>query len=1240
MSNIITQQIRADREYIQLCELALQNFRVRSLPILANGLCDGAADALTSALVEDTAAARGAGTVPSLVGEGFPLPPSNKAEKRQAHVVKRTGGATPPLHEPHVSTTSTPALIICHEEKECRRLCLFLEQSNLRAAFFMGRDLTFHNITASHEFEHERLRVLSGIIGGEYDVIVTTPDVSLGYTIPRERLEEMLINIDLDTRCQPRLLADRLVAAGYSRVDMVEGAGQFALRGGIVDIFAPHGVFIDADGELRRGAYPLRIEFFDDEIDRMGIFDVDSQRLVTNVKKASYTPAREVILTPDAIERVEKAIKEKWREDHDGKADEVLQRELNALKGDIADVHFADKYISLIYPEKACLLDYFGDKTLVIVRSTAAVGDRLKAERWHSDEAVKELCESGVILPKYAEYSKPDAYLDAFCDGQVTLHLNSLSQGLGNKRASGMFGFRTRQPVSYGDNLNLLIEDVLTYHHGGYRVIAMTENMTEANNLCEALTDADVSAVVESREIADISALPQKTVLITHRCKSRGFELIMPRIAIVSTGDGISSDTVRAQSKSAVRKKKRSDAKSILSYAELEVGDIVVHEIYGIGRYLGLEKIKIDGVSRDYLNIQYAGSDRLCMPVEKLDLVSKYIGAHADDGLVKLSRMGGEQWKKSTSRAKGAVKEMAKDLIKLYAERMRRPGFAFDADDEMQRSFEAAFDYEETDCQLDAISEIKQDMMRSSPMDRLLCGDVGYGKTEVAFRAAYKAVLSGKQVAILVPTTILALQHYQTAISRMRNFGVNIDMLSRFRSPKQIEQSLRRLERGDTDIIVGTHKLLGKDVKFHDLGLLIVDEEQRFGVAQKEKLKQLGGNIDVLTLTATPIPRTLNMAMGGIRDISLLDEAPNDRLPVQTYVLEYDDLIIIEAIRRELRRGGQVFYIHNFVESIDRVAAGLSTAIPEARITVAHGKMDKETLEDIWSKMLSGEIDILVCTTIIETGIDVPNANTLIADRADRLGLSQLHQLRGRVGRSSRRAYAYFTFPKNRAISEIAQKRLEAIREYAEFGAGFRIALRDMEIRGAGSILGAEQHGHLEAIGYDLYIKLLNDAVLEEKGELPPAREECTVSVDVDAFIPESYVKYAGQRITLYKRIALIRTRYDMDDIADELLDRFGELPDAVENLLEIALIRAQAGALGIKQVTQVGREVRMYQNKLDLDMWDDLIDMVGQGKLRIVSGALGESFAQLKLGERDSVLAIINKMFEKYLDLVQKKDV
>ncbi|MBQ8416033.1 MAG: transcription-repair coupling factor, partial [Clostridia bacterium] len=667
----------------------------------------------------------------------------------------------------------------------------------------------------------------------------------------------------------------------------------------------------------------------------------------------------------------------------------------------------------------------------------------------------------------------------------------------------------------------------------------------------------------------------------------------------------------------------------ILSYAELEKGDYVVHETYGIGQYTGIETLTCEGITRDYIGIQYVGSDKLFVPTEQLEKVSKYIGAHSDDGLVKLSKMGGEAWKKSKARAGSAVKDMAKDLIRLYAERLRRPGHAFPSDDSYQKAFEEAFAYEETESQLSAADEIKSDMMKATPMDRLLCGDVGYGKTEVALRAAYKAVLGGKQVAILVPTTLLALQHYQTIVSRMRSLAVNVDMISRFRTAKQQSQTLRRLARGEVDIVVGTHRLLSKDIKFHDLGLVIIDEEQRFGVAQKEKLKEISAGVDVLSLSATPIPRTLNMAMGGIRDISILDDAPGDRLPVQTYVLEKDGLIVEEAIRRELRRGGQVFYLYNNVENINTVAAQLSREIPEARITVAHGKMDKEELERIWERMLSGEIDILVCTTIIETGVDIPNANTLIVENAHRLGLSQLHQIRGRIGRSSRRAYAYFTYPAFKAIPEIAQKRLEAIREYAEFGAGFKIALRDMEIRGAGNILGSQQHGHLDAIGYDLYIKLLNRAVLEEKGEAPPEEVECIVNLKYDAHLPEKYVPYPAQRMALYKKIALISNMEDMEDITDELVDRFGEPPVAVQNLLLIALIHNEAVKCGFTSVNQDATGIHIHPQRLDFDVWSELSARF-PGRLRMIMS--GEGHVCLRPQKEDDPLPFVYNLFQNYI--------
>ncbi len=1193
MMNILLDTIRQDSEYLELARIISKGFAAKPLPSVAGGLCEGAADALIMSLLDDTSGVR-----------------------------------------------STPALVVCAEEKECRRLSLLCEKFGLRAAFYIARDLTLHNIVASHEYEHERLSVLSGIVGGAYDVVFTTPEVALGYTIPRARLLDNTISIDYNTVIPPSELAQRLVDAGYIRVDMVEGAGQFAQRGGIIDIFPPFASFVDDNGAKYKEASAVRIEFFDDEIDRMGVFDVDTQRLIMGISSIKITPAREILIDSEAKARLLGAISKQIKACSDAEAEAILKSELAAVSADGGEIKFADKYISLIYPEKQAMLDYFTDRTLFVIRGGAKVKERLKSSKWHEDEMIKALCEDSLISPRLAEYSKSAAALDLFSSENVTLHVDSLAYGATDRRLAGLFGFRTRQPIAYVDNFNLLCEDIAGYQKSKYRVIIMAENEQSAHNLREMLEEADFNAVCEdAKKDIVISDVPQNVIYIKWREYMSPFELITPKIAVLTTNsDGKTSNGAVSKANLRRAKRKRSDAKAILSYAELEVGDIVVHETYGIGKYLGIEKLTIDGISRDYINIQYAGTDRLCIPVEKLDMVSKYIGAHADDGLVKLSKMGGENWKKAKARVKGAVKEMAKELIKLYAERMKRPGFAFDPDSDMQKNFEESFDFEETQCQIDAIEDIKQDMMLPVPMDRLLCGDVGYGKTEVAFRAAYKAVLSGKQVAILVPTTILALQHYQTAVSRLRSFGVNVDMISRFRTPKQQEQTIHRLSRGDVDIIIGTHRLLGKDIKFHDLGLLIIDEEQRFGVAQKEKLKQLAGNVDVLILTATPIPRTLNMAMGGIRDISILDEAPGDRLPVQSYVLEYDEVIINEAIRKELRRGGQVFYLHNFVDSINTVAARLASAMPEARIVVAHGKMEKDELEDIWAKMLTGEIDILVCTTIIETGIDIPNANTLIVDNAHRLGLSQLHQLRGRVGRSSRRAYAYFTFPKDKTVTEIAQKRLEAIREYTEFGAGFRIALRDMEIRGAGNLLGAEQHGHLDSIGYDMYIKLLNDAILEEKGTPAAEKKECVVSIDFDAYIPESYVDNSAQRMALYKRIALISCQYDADDIADELLDRFGEMPQSVDNLLRIALLRAQAIECGIKQVIQSGREVKMYPEQFDFDMWDDMSEIVGD-RIRVSMGQSSETFAVLKLRQNENALITVNKMFEKYLETVQKTE-
>ena len=1161
------------------------------MPVLINGLCEGAADAAILALLQDL--------------------PRGKC-----------------------------ALIVCSEEKDCVRINNLLGQFGVRSAFFVGRDFTYYNITASHEYEHERLDVLFGLLGGGLDVVVTTPDAALGYTIPPAKLESAVLHLDFDSRIDLEDLTRRLIAAGYSRADMVDGKGQFAIRGGIVDIYPPNGHYTDEDGQTHDASMALRIELFDDEVDRMGLFDVDSQRIHTNVQTVDLPPAREILLDASLCQSLKKAISVQFKTQHDEAVEEALIKEAAAVDRSLqsgCDVPFADKYISLIYPEKNSLLDYFDERSPVFLIGTNNIYERLRASVWHNNQTVQELVEGGTIAPKYAEYTKPLSAFDTFCEQNVTMHVDSMSYGLSGRKLSGMFGFRSKNMVSYSDNFNLLEEDLESYLSQNYRIVLLTENEMSAKNLGGLLSDHSLKVLLsDPKETRSLDQIPKGSALIVWGENLPGFELVTPRIALLSTYSDGRRGNLASSGKIKSGKKKKTASQAILSYADLEVGDFVVHENYGIGRYMGIETMTISGITRDYIGIQYAGSDKLFLPTEKLDKVSKYIGSHADDGLVKLSKFGGDGWNKTKAKTRASVKDIAKDLIRLYAERERRPGFAFPHDDEFQKNFEAAFEYEETEGQLRAVDDVKRDMVSTVPMDRLLCGDVGFGKTEVALRAAYKAVLGGKQVAVLVPTTILALQHYQTFTSRMRAFGVHVDMISRFRTPKEQALTLRRLKRGEVDVLIGTHRLIGKDVEFHDLGLLIVDEEQRFGVVQKEKLKQMAGNVDVLTLSATPIPRTLNMAMGGLRDISVLDEAPGDRLPVQTYVLEEDELIIHEAIRRELRRGGQVFYLHNAVETIDDVAAKLSREIPDARITVAHGKMEKDVLERIWEQMLTGEIDILVCTTIIETGIDVANANTLIVDNAHRLGLSQLHQLRGRVGRSSRRAYAYFTYPKFKALTEISQKRLEAIRDYAEFGAGFKIALRDMEIRGAGNLLGSEQHGHMDAVGYDLYIKLLNQAVLEEKGEVPKPEPECTITLDFDAYIPDKYVPYPSQRMEMYKKIAMIDNEQDKDDILDEMLDRFGDLPRATENLLNIALIRADGKKCGIKQMRQDNGFIQIYPEKIDFDVWTDLSDL-WPGRLRMAMS--GEPHLNLKIKSGEDVLIFIHKMFEKYTEFAQKNN-
>ena len=1076
---------------------------------------------------------------------------------------------------PHLSKRNS--LIVVPDENEARRTAALLSAADIPAVLYRKRDFVTYPVTASHGIERERLSVLARLLT-ENTAVVTTPDALMQYTMPRRLLSDLAISLSVGKEIPPLSLAEKLLAMGFSEVTTVEGKGQFSRRSGIFDIFSP------------QEEMPVRMEFFGDEIDRMGYFDPITQRIFENADGLAILPAREVLVDEAARKAIAAAANAQRKKAESEAASITLRSELSAIEAGL-DISFADKYISLVYPEAETLLDYlsFNNRPLLFIIGSAAV--RKAAET--AEKAVATECamlvEEELLSSRYAKFGISAAAFYSFADTAATLHANSFADSTGSLRSSGIFGFRSRRTVNYGANLSLLIEDLRHLSEQKYRTVLACENKAALLSYDTVLRENGFTPLILASDECSVGALPYGAVALAVAPLSEGFELLTARTSVIST---LEEDTERAAIKKRhLRRalKKSGAGDRILSYAELTEGDYVVHDTHGIGQYECIESMTVGGVTRDYVRIRYAGTDKIHIPADRIETISKYIGAKDADGTVKLSKLGGTEWFRAKERARAAAKDIAKDLIRLYAERKRKKGFAFPPDSVMETEFDASFEFEETPSQLAAIEEIKADMMKETPMDRLLCGDVGFGKTEVALRAAFKAIVAGKQVAILVPTTILALQHYETALSRMRGYPVSIDMLSRFRTPAAQAKTLRRLARGECDLVIGTHSLLSKSVVFKDIGLLIVDEEQRFGVSQKEKLKEMSTNVDVLTLTATPIPRTLNMAMSGIRDMSILDEAPGLRYPVETYVLEHDDLVVLEAIRRELRRQGQVLYLYNRVETIDLVAGKIQKAIPEARVTYAHGQMDKDDLEDIWQALVRGEIDVLVCTTIIETGVDLPNANTLVIEDSDRMGLAQLHQIRGRVGRSGRHAYAYFTYRRGKVLTDIAEKRLSAIREYTEFGAGFRVALRDLEIRGAGNLLGAEQHGHIDAVGYEMYVRILNEAILDARGEVTVTPFESKIDIRCDASIPESYIASSALRMEMYKKISLILTEKDREDVLDELCDRFGEPPKITLRLLSIALLRALAARARIARVEAENGTVRFVADGYDLAVWSEL---------------------------------------------------
>ena len=1055
-------------------------------------------------------------------------------------------------------------LIVVPDEKTAYSMQTKLSAFVENVLVFPARDFSFYNVSASsREWEYERLRVLREIASSSAGAVIAVPEAALSLLPPKEYIKAGS-KIKVGDEISVTELIKTLDRYGYSRTDTVEGAGQYSQRGDILDIFVPDELF------------PVRLEFFGDEIDAAGFFDTMTQRRTENISEITVTPVSEVM--PDADKKqliAEKlgALSNAAEKKKDSELVEYLQKEIVDLDG--GRLSSIDKFLPDIYDSFTTLLDYAEGPLFVC--DYPRVRDRLNSFNWQLGQTLVDVASQGKIA-----LSKDSAWCKSYDDFKIMLTkrpcvVTDTFSSTPDFEISGLFEFTSKQTSSVECGIDILREDLDGYLHQGYKTVLCVRSVSQASELCDLLKDRGINAVVSGN--IELTSMSDKHVYIVPKSEMSdefsGFELTRAKFAFLCE-DASTQQAVSRARRSNERAKKAAKNK-IKSYLELKEGDYVVHEQHGIGMYQGIKTLTVAGVTRDYITIKYAGTDSLYVPCDQLDRVSKYSGKGEN---IPLSKMGGSDWVKKKQKAKKAAKDMAKELISLYAERSRRPGYAFSPDSEWQREFEDNFEYEETDGQIEAVKEIKADMEKPVPMDRLLCGDVGFGKTEVALRAAFKCVMDGKQAAVLVPTTILAFQHFRTFSSRMHGFPIRIEMLSRYVSPKNAKAILEKLEKGEIDIVIGTHKLLGKNVRFHDLGLLIVDEEQRFGVSHKERLKELSKQVDVLTLTATPIPRTFNMALVGIRDMSVLEEAPIDRYPVQTYVLEYDTGIIGEAIKKELRRGGQVFYMHNKVEDIENVAARIKAIVPDAVIAVAHGQMPQEDISEIWYEMTEGNIDVLVCTTIIETGVDVPNANTLIIEDADKLGLAQLHQIRGRVGRSNRRAYAYFTWRPENMLNETASKRLVAIKEFTEFGSGFKIAMRDLEIRGAGNLLGAEQSGHMEAVGYDMFIKILEQAVLEEKGEKPEEKKECQIDLGVSAYIPEKYIKRPAGRIEMYKRISEIKSASDADDVSDEMEDRYGEMPRETKNLIMVASIKARCTDLGIEKVVYNGGKLAIYPSE------------------------------------------------------------
>ena len=1079
--------------------------------------------------------------------------------------------------------TKRPMVLVTYNEIQARKLYQDLKKLIKQTYFFPKKEITSYDYVAqSKEIEYKRIDVLNKMYLAKKQkepiIIVTTIEAVMQKMVAKDTLYQNVIDFEVGKTYLLDGIKEKLVGLGYERSDLIENKGQFSIRGGIVDVGLSEKIGV-------------RIEFWGDEVDSIRFFQISSQRSTEMLKEITIFPAHELIVQ-DLSEAV-KNIQEKYPE-------EIEDIEL-IKNGDY--ISKINKYFNEFYENQASFLDYMSDEYLLLLDEKSKINQRKTNIIEDNNKLIASLVEKEKFVPEAIENISKFEY--NFEEKQIIY----LEQNDSIKNIQKYY-FETREINFYNLQLDLLLADIVTYQKNKKKVVLLAGNEISAKKLCDILKENQINYKYEQ----EVENVKPGEIIVTIGGFSSGFENYDLNLIVISLQNNFEEPVKRKKKLSSTFK----DSEKIV-FADLKPGDIVVHQTHGIGQFIGVNTITADGVTKDYIKIKYRNDDILYVPTNSLDSVRKYIGG-GDNSSPRLNKLGGKEWSATTSKVKKNLEAVAKDLIELYAKRQKIKGFSFSPDTPWQKQFEDSFPYTETDDQLRCIQDVKKDMEKPQPMDRLLCGDVGYGKTEVAIRAAFKAVMDQKQVAYLVPTTILANQQYEEFKTRMQEFAINVELLNRFKTKKEQDEIIKKLKLGEVDVVVGTHRILSEDVNFKDLGLLIIDEEHRFGVKDKEKIKKLRTNIDVLTMTATPIPRTLHMSIVGVRDMSVIYEPPHNRKPVQTYVLEYDQEVITEAITKEIERGGQVFYLFNQVEGIEKKANEISMLVPEAKVGFAHGKMSGRELEEIMESFINHEINVLVCTTILESGIDIPNANTIIVENADRLGLAQLYQIRGRVGRSNKQAYAYVTYKRDKLLSEVADKRLKAIKEFTEFGSGFKIAMRDLEIRGAGSMLGEMQHGHMEQVGYDTYCKLLDEVIKEMQGIEVVEEQDVQIDLAVSSYIPDNFIENSSQKIEIYQNIALCRTEEELQNVIDEVIDRYGRLPKELENLIDIARIKQLARKANILKIAQRENGIVFYfvKEKIKPEMVNTLITKYPM--LVKFSNAV-EPYVTLRIKENENII-------------------